>query len=264
MDLLPRTTPIPSSLIFDLTLSAALFLSFARLYATSWRNDYLHTDPMEFERLMDLLDLKHTQAHLHLRLLRMVKLIDWVVEANGRYVIQFLTSGQKESGKTSPVVDDLISENISIKIQQQPAFGNANSRDGDLESPVVAEVFSYLVRAGIWSDAARRIARQVAANEISGQDSLPTRADVLGWIAYCFAGQQRNRIKQPAAVLAVNLNANRRCPQEFRPHRVCQACGGSEGFCRCPGDPDYHFPIDFLENALRPVRERSSWESWGA
>ena len=56
----------------------------------------------------------------------------------------------------------------------------------------------WLERAGVWTDAAKRIAQQIRGNELRQQHYLPTRADVLGWMAFCFAYKHDNRIEKPA------------------------------------------------------------------
>jgi hypothetical protein len=113
------------------------------------------------------------------------------------------------------------------------------------------EALSFLERAGVWPDVAERIANKLVENQRRGHSYLPSLADVLGWIAYCFGDGEKNNIDQPAAVLAANLKANRRCPEKYRPRPVCSACGFEEGFCECEGEPDYHFPAGFLDFALK-------------
>jgi hypothetical protein len=263
MELVPRVTPVPHALIFDVTLSAALFLTFVRLYASAWRSNYLHTEPLKFERLLLLLNLKRAQLHAHLRMLRMAKLLIWTVQADGHYVIHFLTTGPPESDKSESGVG-LISLSQEKDSQTTPSGSKKPDSPPELViDPVVEEAAGYLMRAGVWSDRAWRIAHQVAENERQGQPYLPTRADVLGWIAYCYSGQQRNQIKLPAAALAANLSANRRCPEAYRPPRVCAACGFEEGQCCCHGDPHYQFPKDFLQQALSEAPTRDPVNSWG-
>ena len=262
MVLVPRITPIPYALIFDTTLSSALFLTFARLYASAWRNDYLHTEPLKFERLLLLLGLKRAQLHAHLRMLRLAKLITWTVQVDGCYVIHFPNIASLESEKSDPGVG--LTSEYQYQDSQHPPPGSIkpDSPPAGLDDPVVLEVMGYLLRAGVWSDKAWRIAAQIADNERRGQAYLPGRADVLGWIAYCFAGQQRNRIKLPAAVLSANLSANRRCPEAYRPRRECAACGNPEGFCCCHGEPDYRFPADILERALSEGAAPETFGGW--
>lgn len=263
MELVPRITPIPYSLIFDVTLSGALFLTFARLYAAAWRSDYLHTEPLKFERLLLLLNLKRAQLHAHLRMLRMAKLLTWTVQADGHYVIHFPNIPPPESEQSESGVG-LTSQSKSQDTQHPPPGSiKPDSPPEKADDPLAEEVVGYLMRAGVWSDTAWRIARQIADNERQGQAYLPTRADVLGWIAYCYAGQQRNRIKLPAAALAANLSANRRCPEAYRPRRACAACGGEQGLCRCHAEPDYRYPPDFLDRALSEESTPQPFSSWG-
>jgi hypothetical protein len=117
-------------------------------------------------------------------------------------------------------------------------------------------VHGWLLRAGVWVDVAGRLAQQVAENErrMQQQDGpryLAGQADVLGWMAYCFAEREKNGISLPAAVLAANLGARRRCPDEYRPEAVCSRCHCSVAYCACPDEPQAGFPPEFLEYALR-------------
>ena len=131
-------------------------------------------------------------------------------------------------------------------------------------------VRGWLLTAGVWTDVAERLARQVAENErrMQQQDGpryLAGQADVLGWMAYCFADREKNGIAQPAAVLAANLNANRRCPDEYRPAAVCSRCRCAEDFCECPDEPACSFPAEFLPRAFN-ARKRyaiSPQSMWG-
>lgn len=119
--------------------------------------------------------------------------------------------------------------------------------------PPDLQALRFLRRAGVWSEVAERLARQLAANQQSSdQDYLPDRRDVLGWIVYCFPERQKNRIAQPAAVLAANLRNNRRCPEAYRPPWICAACHRQLEYCQCAGAPQPHLPEEFLEFALRP------------
>jgi len=121
----------------------------------------------------------------------------------------------------------------------------------------------FLGRAGVWPDVAERIAEKLVENQRRGHPYLPTLADVLGWIAYCFGDQQKYNIAQPAALLAANLSANRCCPEKYRPPLICKACGFAEDFCECEDEPDYHYPSEFLEYALKKRRETYTTSVWG-
>lgn len=119
-----------------------------------------------------------------------------------------------------------------------------------LADPAFAQALSWLARAGVWTDRAVGIARQICANEKRGHAYLPTRADILGWIAYCFAYQEENKIKKPTQTLAGNLANTRRCPEELRPPRICTRCNFAEGFCKCHAEPDYVYPAKYIEFAF--------------
>lgn len=137
------------------------------------------------------------------------------------------------------------------------------SQTAPSEDEVYARALGYLGRAGVWPDVAQRLAEQVARNQRSGDDSLPGLADVLGWIAYCFAGREKNRIGLPVAVLAANLNANRLCPDEYRPPPVCANCGSVVEYCDCEGEPAPHFPPEFLERAFQRQYLALQLDMWG-
>ena len=87
----------------------------------------------------------------------------------------------------------------------------------------------FLRRAGVWPEVAERIASQLVENQQRGHSYLPTLADMLGWIAYCFGDQQKHNVTSPASLLANNLNANRCCPEKYCPPLVCKACGFAGG-----------------------------------
>ena len=129
--------------------------------------------------------------------------------------------------------------------------GEVAQSGGGAQPEIYQATLSFLERAGVWSDVAVRIANKLIENQRRGHEYLPSLADVLGWIAYCFGDGEKNNIDQPAAVVATNLKANRRCPEKYRPQPVCSACGFVEGFCECADEPDYHFPAGFLDFALK-------------
>ena len=88
----PASTPLLNTTIFDNTMPAPLFRSFARLYAMAWGHNYQHTEPLDFElEIIPLLNISRTQAREHLRLLRFAKLIDWTSNGSHQYTIYFLS-----------------------------------------------------------------------------------------------------------------------------------------------------------------------------
>ncbi len=132
-----------------------------------------------------------------------------------------------------------------------------------LADPAFAQALSWLARAGVWTDRAVGIARQICANEKRGHAYLPTRADILGWIAYCFAYQEENKIKKPTQTLAGNLANTRRCPEELRPPRICTRCNFAEGFCKCNAEPDYVYPANYIEFAFNSNYIAEIQTFWG-
>jgi len=258
--LTPLITPLATEVINDPTMPAGLFQSYARLYAAAAAHDFQHTGPLDFDsQVVPLLGLRRSQVRQHLQALRFAKLLDWSTDGGNRYVFRF------KSGFPDSVGDGVVDsgENLPEEIQQQQ-----QPSEKPEQGAVEQQVRGWLLRAGVWGDAAARLARQVAENESwlrqdkpwrsqdkpwQSQDRpshLPGRADVLGWMAYCFAGREKNGIAQPAAVLAANLNAGRTCPPEYRPPAVCSRCGYSEEYCECPDEPERDFPQEFLEQAL--------------
>jgi hypothetical protein len=190
-------------------------------------------------------------------------IVDGVVE-NLENLSEEIQQHQQESGGAEslapwPIGQDMSPGQALAQPGQAPAQGLRDSpAQGLRDSPAQGlrdSVEGYLLRAGVWPDVAGRLADQVAENEgrmdrQGGPRYLAGQADVLGWIAYCFADRQANKISQPAAVLAANLNANRRCPDEYRPKPVCVHCGCEEGYCECEQGPAGHFPAAYLERAF--------------
>lgn len=275
---LPPFTPILSALIADLRLPASLFRSYARLYAAAWAFAYQRTAELDFaSQLVPLLGVSRSQARQHLRLLRGAGLITWSSDGNQRYVIHFSAPPVSVVG-----VNSLNDKNVNI--QQQHTL----SEKKDPADPNFSSAQFYLRRAGVWPGVAERLAQKIAANmranhssvgaanncanrAANGEaadtcaDDLPDLGDVLGWIAYCVSDREKNHIGQPAAVIAANLNAGRRCPENYRAPRICANCHGSEGYCECEGEPEYGYPPEFLARALR---QRSGYENpyatrWG-
>ncbi|MEW5873417.1 MAG: hypothetical protein AB1894_29420 [Chloroflexota bacterium] len=291
----PVITPLLTAVINDATMPAALLRSYARLFAAAWRQQYRRTEPLDFEtQLVPLLGVRRSQARQQLRALRFAKLLDWSSDGSNHYVISFhpppevtaladqvgahlAGQGDEFSGKTDSVNGVVDSESLTCEeIQQQ--LTEASKADAKPDEPPAGlpgqsdpahqQVSAYLLRAGVWADVAERIARQIVANRrriaLGGQQYLPDVEDVLGWIAYCFADRQKNNITQPAAVLAANLNANRRCPPEYRPPRICAACGYQEDDCGCDDDRFRpHFPPEFLERAFRSTYSAYLSNRWG-
>ncbi len=262
----PPTTPLPNRAIFDRTMPAALFQSFARLYASAWHQDYQETDLLDFEaQLLPLLGLSRSQAREHLRLLRFAKLLDWTTNGAQGYTIRFPFFSPVESGKADPVVDGFNSSEIEVKDshQQHTGSGKAQTPEIPVEGAQTREmVLNCLARAGVWTDVAQRIAGKIVENQERGHAYLPSPADVLGWMAYCFADRRKNKIQHPAAVLAANLNANRRCPDYYRPRQICASCHLEQGYCRC-SQPELGFPPEFLDFAFH-VDYNDRYENfWG-
>ncbi len=282
--LTPQITPLATEVINDPTMPAGLFQSYARLYAAAAAHDFQHTGPLDFDsQVVPLLGLRRSQVRQHLQALRFAKLLDWSTDGSNRYVFRFRSRFPDSVG--DGVVDLEKSLPEEIQQQQQPSekpepptgvssrrLGESSQRQGESsqrQDEVEQQVRGWLLRAGVWGDAAARLARQVAENESRqsrgeswrSQDERgtaarqepgrrPGRADVLGWMAYCCAAREKNGIAQPAAVLAANLNAGRLCPSEYRPPLMCSRCGYSEDYCECPDEPVPGYPQEFLEHAL--------------
>jgi hypothetical protein len=262
----PLFTPILTALILDRSTPSWLFISYARMYALAWRNNYLHTDPLDFDReLTPLLGVRRSQVRQHLRLLRFAKLLTWASDGNNHYVIQFPPPPESdlsdfdvvgvltlplESGLTQHTTTESDISDLWINTAERSKRGKIKLKAQ--ERTLYEQVIGYLERAGVWEDAAQRIADQIVANHRRGHNTyLPGLADVLGWIAYCFADREKNKIDLPVAVLAANLNANRRCPDEYRPQAVCARCELLEERCGCEEGPERHYPDEFLEAAFR-------------
>lgn len=160
----------------------------------------------------------------------------------------------REGSRPSPVIPPIRQGNMPILARDLLASQGLNKLLAP--SPTYQTAKDWLELAGVWHDAAERLARQLAANELRSQQRiearLPGLADVVGWMYYCFADQKKNKIAQPAAVLAANLQANRRCPDEYRPPWVCKTCRRLEEGCRCAEGGDLHLPFAFVEAALHP------------
>jgi hypothetical protein len=104
--LLQRITPLANQVIFDFTLPAAALLSYLRLLALAGGSDFSNAGPLDFAgELLPLLGVQKNQARLHLRLLRMAKLLYWATDAEGRYTIYFLPFASPEAGNAESVDD---------------------------------------------------------------------------------------------------------------------------------------------------------------
>lgn len=280
------STAIPNNILFDYTLPAGLLVSLLRLQAVAG-GAMRQVGPLDFDRgLIPLMGVKSSQARAHLRALRMAKLLHWSVDSAGRYTV-FLAIPEFHQSGSQPSVEDVDVNNQNIDdgfIQQQQtnaekpsslegAAGLTGSRDQPdalsveletlMDDPVSAEVLQWLAQAGVWTDRAARIARQIAENERRRKYYLPVRGDVLGWIAFCFAYQTQHKIIKPVQVLAANLVHNRRCPKNLLPPRVCAACKFEEGRCQCHGEPDYGYPAEFIEFAFRAEYNEYAQTFWG-
>ena len=251
----PTFIPIAAAIINDTTMPPALFRSFLRLYAAAQKHSFQHTDPLDFEtELVPLLGLRRTQVRQHLRLLRFAKLLDWQTDGSNHYTIRFLVPLPHKSEKTDSVdVIGFNSEDITKNTTEQQTHVAEAALHGSLPEPqseTYRTALHYLLEAGVWMDVARQIARQIAESEAHGEAHALTPADVLGWIAYCFADQEANRIQNPVTVLVANLKADRRCPPAYRPQPVCLRCEYTASECVCPQGPQKGYPDSFLELAL--------------
>ncbi len=250
---LPPFTPILSALIADPRLPNNIFRSYMRLYAAAWTFAYQRTPDLDFStQLLPLLGISRSQARQHLQMLRTAGLINWSSDGSQRYVIHF-------SGAPDSVGVDVNSNHKFLKINihqqqhtlsQKPEASTATPETAP-DDPNYERALHYLQRAGVWSVSAQNAARKIAANIARPEKHLPGLGDVLGWIAYCFADREKNRITNPPAALAANLNAGRCCPENYLPPLICANCHYSEGYCECEGEPEYGYPPEFLERALR-------------
>jgi hypothetical protein len=279
----PAFTQLSTAMINDDSMPAAMFRSYARLYAAAWRSGYQETPPLEFDReLVPLLGVHRSQARQQLRMLRFARLLDWSSDGSNRYVIRFNQADRLIKAERFPAAEERGGPPASAVLPDSGVVG-VDSFNSDSESihqqqtqsglpdgtrQAEQRVLHYLLAAGGWPDVGERLAVQIAFNErrsaLQGdQNYLPTTADVLGWMAYCFADGKKNNIGMSAAVLAANLNANRRCPDEYRPAPICAACGLEVDYCQCE-QPQEHFPEAFLERAFHgrsPYELDRTW--WG-
>ena len=86
----PPFTPLLTALIGNNHLSAALFRSYARLYAAAWPYAYQCTAALDFEsQVVVLLGVSRSQARQHLRLLRQSGLVNWSSDGSHRYIFRF-------------------------------------------------------------------------------------------------------------------------------------------------------------------------------
>lgn len=262
----PLFTPLLTHLLFDRALTAELLRSYTRLYACAWPSGYRSLGPLELEgELAPLMGVGRSQAYLRLRQLRLARLLEWETDGQNRYTLHFASAPLQHSaphGRADTVVDEskalkslnLISEGIQqhqtdSALATRPA-ARAEATEAD-QPPPDERVRSALLRAGIWPDVAEKLAHQFAGyRQRSYNTYLPDLSDVLGWIAYCFADRKKNKIVQPAAVLAANLRQGRRCPEEYRPPWICAGCDRLLKYCDCEAGPQPHLPEEFLELAF--------------
>jgi hypothetical protein len=288
-------TPVANRVLFDYTLPAGVLVSLLRLQAAAGGEARRKVGPLDFTRqLAPLLGVKSSQAHAHLRALRMAKLLYWTVDSAGKYMVYLTIPEFQESGNPPPVNDVVVyNQNQRDGYIQQPTSGGEESPakpgemadppmaaaapDGPnyqpdalsveiealLDDPVAADVIRWLAQAGVWTDRAVKIARQISDNERRRKSYLPMRGDVLGWIAFCFAFQTQNKIVKPVQVLAANLVNNRRCPKSLLPPLICTVCGFEEGRCQCHGEPVYAYPARFIDFAFEEEYDAYSQTFWG-
>jgi hypothetical protein len=262
-------TPAANRLLFDYTLPPGVLVSYLRLLSLAQDEGGRQAGPLEFSRqVAPLLGIKASQAHAHLRALRMAKLLTWTQDGDGRYIFFFNNPELPDS--TAPpvnVVLDVDKENkypvSSHQQQQNMRILLSKEVEALLQRAEFAEVMGWLARAGVWTDRAIHIARQILANEALGKPYLPGRSDVLGWIAFSFAFQRQNKIEKPAQLLAANLLNNRCCPKEVRPPRICAGCHFEEGYCQCHGEPQYGYPEAFIDFAFQSDYNPYAETFWG-
>ena len=297
----PRFTPLFTQVLLDLTIPAALLCSYVRLYAAAWRSSYRCTEPLDFElELAPLLGLRPSQAREHLRFLRLARLLDWRSDGSHRYTVYLNAAPDRSPPELAPVEAapdsgppgaripesvvggvnfNRFKENQPDHLQHQhtdsenpsaemSAPAEAADDDPASDDPVVAEarqVLDWLVQAGVWQASAERLAQRLVAEQHGQGRAGFDAGDVLGWLAYCFADQEKNKIQQPAAVTTANLAAGRRCPAEYRPRRVCLDCGyvESDDGCACEDGPRYGYPDAMLGRALRDNPYDLRNDRWG-
>jgi len=212
--------------------------------------------------LITALGVSRANVYRHITQLRFGKLVTWETDGHGRYTFFFPTppqvkaslknetetanESQSRKNETHVVVVDPLIKDININTTTT----ESQSRKNETNSPIYAQALTYLVRAGVWTDRAERLADRLVANEQRleyGNDHLPTLADILGWIAYCCDPDQK--IGNLAPVLAANIENDRRAPEEYRPPFVCRTCKLVQGSCECE-TPDLYLPDEFLEAAF--------------
>lgn len=132
-----------------------------------------------------------------------------------------------------------------------------------IQDPRFNQVMAWLTRSGVWTDTAIRLSRQVLENELRAAPYTPTRADVLGWITFCFAFRSENKITRSSSVLAGNLDANRCCPDELRPKPICLRCRFTADYCECAEGPQADFPPEFFDYAMINAYTPEVEDYWG-
>jgi hypothetical protein len=178
----PQITPLATEVINDPTMPAGLFQSYARLYAAAAAHDFQHTGPLDFDsQVVPLLGLRRSQVRQHLQALRFAKLLDWTTDGGNRYVFRFKSGVPDSVG--GGVVDSAQSLSEEIQQQQQPSekpeppasqeTGESSRRLGGVEQ----QVRGWLLRAGVWGDAAGRLARRwPKTSEVWGSRRRPGTA----------------------------------------------------------------------------------------
>ncbi len=166
--LTPQITPLATEVINDPTMPAGLFQSYARLYAAAAAHDFQHTGPLDFDsQVVPLLGLRRSQVRQHLQALRFAKLLDWSTDGSNRYVFRFKSRFPDSVG--DGVVD--LEKSLPEEIQQQQQPSEKPEQDG-----VEQQVRGWLLRAGVWGDAAARLARQVAETSSGKAGASPGKA----------------------------------------------------------------------------------------
>ena len=86
----PKFAKVPQRELFDRTIERMAILTYSRIIALAWDNDYKHTEPMMPDELMELLQLNRATYYRHMKLLRDRNWIEIVHHGKGRVSIRIL------------------------------------------------------------------------------------------------------------------------------------------------------------------------------